>query len=146
MEAFPWKTNATELFDVVEPHQLMAFSLPSQLLWHCFDEAQINFILGHLSQNWKSESSALSDHLTKWAVLFLTSLTKGWPSNPHQPGGGNKPDRLRDDGGGWNDPSSGQCLFLFLEAPPIPTLVSVSVYPDPLSHQSVSPWASQVGA
>ena len=50
MEAFPGKTNATESFDVVEPHQLMAFSLPSQLLWH-LDEAQINFILGHLSQN-----------------------------------------------------------------------------------------------
>ena len=37
------------LFDVVEPHQLMAFSLPNQLLWHCLDEAQINFILGHFS-------------------------------------------------------------------------------------------------
>lgn len=146
MEAFPWKTNATELFDVVEPHQLMAFSLPSQLLWH-LDEAQINFILGHLSQNWKSESSAQPDHLTKWAVLFLTSLTKGWPSNPHQPGGGNKPDRLSDDGGDEMTPPRDNAFSCFWRLLLFPHwFLYPLLYPDPLSHQSVSSWASQVGA
>lgn len=103
----------------------LEFALPSQLLWHCLMKPKLILFLVTFHKIWNLKVQP--NHLREWAVLFLTSLTKDSPSNSHQPGGGNKPDSPNDDREGWNNASLGQCLFLFLEAPPIPTLASVSV-------------------